>query len=215
MENSPNEKPDKTFDVLWSKSLDSEKVPPKTLKGRLYYALNFPSRIFSKQRLLTKMLENEIAAVHGQLVGLKILEPGSGTGVISTHLSYRGAEVYLLDISENALKLSKKIPGYGNNRKLIHASMFEIPFANETFDVVWNEGVLEHFSEEQQVAALREYSRVLKSSGLMVLVVPKEGSPFYQAGAKRAREAGIWHYGYEKPMSTLKNMVTQVEGLKI
>lgn len=215
METSPHEKPEKAFDALWKKSLDSGKIQPKTLKGRLYYALNFPSRIFSKQRLLIKMVENEIAATHGQIVGLKILEPGSGTGVITTHLSYSGADVHLLDISENALQLSKIIPCYRNNRKLIRASMFDMPFTDNTFDVLWNEGVLEHFSEEQQVAALREYTRVLKKGGLMVLVVPKDGAPFYLAGANRAREAGIWRYGYEKPMSTLKNLAIQVRDLKV
>lgn len=215
METSPHEKPEKAFDALWKKSLDSGKIQPRTLKGRLYYALNFPSRIFSKQRLLIKMVENEIAATHGQIAGLKILEPGSGTGVITTQLSYSGADVHLLDLSASALMLSKKIPCYKNNRKLIHASMFDMPFVDETFDVLWNEGVLEHFSEEQQVAALSEYSRVLKKGGLMVLVVPKEGAPFYLAGANRAREAGIWRYGNEKPMSTLKNLAIQVRDLKV
>ena len=208
------ESPEDVFDALWRRSLDSGNVLPKSFRWRLYHILNFPYNIFSKQRLLLNIVKGEIIAMYGQLKDLRILEPGFGTGVISTRLSSCGSDVHFLDISDNALKLIKKIPSY-NSRKLIRASMFEMPFVDEAFDVVWNEGVLEHFSEEQQISALKEYTRVLKRGGLMVLIVPKEGAPFYQAGARRAQEAGIWRYGYEKPMSTLKNLAERVEDLRI
>lgn len=47
-----------------------------------------------------------------------------------------------------------------------------IPFADESFDVVYHSHVLEHFSRSQAIFFLRECFRVLKPSGLLRVAVP-------------------------------------------
>ena len=47
-----------------------------------------------------------------------------------------------------------------------------IPFANDSFDVVYHSHVLEHFSRSQAVFFLRECLRVLRPGGLLRMAVP-------------------------------------------
>jgi ubiquinone/menaquinone biosynthesis C-methylase UbiE len=109
-----------------------------------------------------------------ELKGKKILEVGAGTGRDSFPLVQRGAEVYQLDYSFNSLSIMKrladeeKIPVF-----IVGGDTFCLPFHDETFDIIFHQGLLEHFRPPQAEALLKENIRVLKKDGLLLVDVPQ------------------------------------------
>lgn len=75
-----------------------------------------------------------------------------------------------LDISKRGLeeyaRLHPDVPA------LIHGSIFDIPAENGSFDGIFNLGVMEHFFEDQIVAILKEFNRILRPGGSIVLYWP-------------------------------------------
>lgn len=96
---------------------------------------------------------------------LKILNLGCGTGDDLNVLSQFG-EVYLVDINPQALKL---IPDNGPAKKIL-ADACELPFADNSFDVIICLDVFEHIANDK--IATRECHRLLKPAGRLVASVP-------------------------------------------
>jgi len=134
----------------------------------------------------------------------KILEAGSGSGRISLKVAEKGAKVFLLDYSESAVTLSKRNSSKKKIKsEIVRASIFNIPFKENVFDIVWNAGVLEHFSEEKQIKALEEMRAVCKKKGKIITMNPYVRAYFYRLGKWYAKRTGKWEVGYEKPIKTL------------
>lgn len=94
----------------------------------------------------------------------KIIESGSGTGVLSTYMASIDFDVIGIDIDENILKLSKKISkNYSSKNKpvFLKKSIFELDYDN-TFDVSFSNGVLEHFSDEEIITTLKQQMKIAK-----------------------------------------------------
>lgn len=54
-------------------------------------------------------------------------------------------------------------------------------FPNQSYDLVFNAGVIEHYTFEERIALLKSYSRILKDQGIMVLAVPNHYCLPYRA----------------------------------
>jgi ubiquinone/menaquinone biosynthesis C-methylase UbiE len=52
-----------------------------------------------------------------------------------------------------------------------------MPFKKNSFDVVWNQGVLEHF--KNPVPAMKEMYRVTKNGGYVIIYIPAFLSPLH------------------------------------
>ena len=92
------------------------------------------------------------------------LDVGCGTGKNMEELSSFG-EVWGVDISDEALSFCKK-------RGLTHIKKGEaenLPFNDDTFDVVCALDVLEHVDDK---LAVKEIKKVLKDDGFIVITVP-------------------------------------------
>lgn len=96
---------------------------------------------------------------------LKILDGGCGTGLLAKKLEKYG-KVEAVDINTEALKFAKK---RGVKTKL--ASVARLPFKENIFDLVVSVDVIYHKEVDDQ-EALREFFRVLKPGGRLVLRVP-------------------------------------------
>ena len=108
----------------------------------------------------------------GPVEELRILEVGAGTGRDSLALAKAGAQVYILDYSEESLKITNTLalqaPG---NLHLVQGNAFNSPFPNETFDIVFHQGLAEHFKEP--LPLLKENARLLKKGGFCLCDVPQ------------------------------------------
>ena len=135
----------------------------------------------------------------------KILSAGCGRGVIDYWLiKVFGFHITFLDYSEQCIKnLHKSLKDVNKNLYVIsHASIMDIPFPDKTFDLVWNEGVLEHFSLREYNKALSEMTRVSKN---WVLVdVPNANCKPYVLAKTWLEKHQLWGYGHENPRKTQK-----------
>jgi SAM-dependent methyltransferase len=99
--------------------------------------------------------------------GKKLLDVACGGGYFLKKAEEAGVQCYGLDISEEALKIAKKITSYS---KLVCADGESIPFKDEFFDYVTNLGSLEHFLNPEK--GLKEMKRVLKENGKALILLP-------------------------------------------
>lgn len=135
----------------------------------------------------------------------RILEAGCGTGQTLSLLSSRH-ETTGLDISSAALRLACQKCG---NATL--GSIFDIPFRDDSFDLVYNSGVIEHFPEPTNVAAIQEMARVTKPSGFVIIIVPNTLCLWYMVGKYIALMMKNFEFGYEEDYtpSRLKNVAAR------
>jgi SAM-dependent methyltransferase len=141
----------------------------------------------------------------GDPSGRKVLEAGSGTGKISLRLAMDGAFVTLVDYSSNALEQS----GFAFRQKdctgqFVLADIRSIPLRENTFDLTWSSGVLEHFSLNDKVKILKEMARVTKPDGIVLVLVPNSRCLVYRMGKAYAESQGTWRYGHEVPVESLR-----------
>ncbi|MBK8092720.1 MAG: glycosyltransferase [Verrucomicrobiaceae bacterium] len=110
------------------------------------------------------------SAVHRHFKeGSSLLHAGCGSGQVDVVLQ-RVMELTAVDISTGALALYAR-----NNHHaaaIQHGTIFQLPFAEATFDGVYNLGVMEHFTSEEIQAILTEFHRVLKPGGKVLLFWP-------------------------------------------
>ena len=97
-----------------------------------------------------------------------ILDVGGGMGrlslALSKSLNYR---IILTDISVDMLKLALKPAGRLNNMSIFNTDAHQLPFRKNSFDVVVGLDLFCHL--ERPTLALREFNRVLKNQGLLII----------------------------------------------
>lgn len=97
-----------------------------------------------------------------------MLEGGCGMGTYVTYYAARGFKVVGLDFAQKTLNdLKMRQPQLA----LCGGDVSRLPFADETFDLYYSGGVVEHF-EGGAEESLREARRVLKGDGVMLISVP-------------------------------------------
>jgi len=112
---------------------------------------------------LNKILKEEFKE------GSKLLHAGSGTGEVDRDIIQK-YNITALDISGEALKLYEI--NNGKKARILHADIFDIPLKSSAFDGVYNLGVMEHFTKDDDIKILKELGRVLKKNGKVVLFWP-------------------------------------------
>ncbi|NPV29186.1 MAG: class I SAM-dependent methyltransferase [Firmicutes bacterium] len=151
----------------------------------------------------------------GSPAGLKILEAGSGSGRISLRLACNGANVILVDYSEKAILLAQKaFKAKDCSAEFILADITELPLADQSVDISWNSGVLEHFSTSQQIEVLKEMKRVTKQGGKIISFNPNARCLPYRVGKYVAEITGSWPYGIENPVTTL-SAICEKAGIRL
>lgn len=94
---------------------------------------------------------------------LQALDVGCGGGFLSNFLAKEGLSVTGIDLSESSLAIARR-KDETQSVIYVRANAYEMPFENESFDVVTSTDFLEHVEDPKRV--LREVARCLKTGGL-------------------------------------------------
>ncbi len=137
----------------------------------------------------------EITRALPELRGRHVLEVGAGTGREGHELARRGAWVASLDFSPEALRLSRQI---SRQARLVRGNALATPVADGTFDLVYHQGLLEHFRDP--LPLLRENHRVLRPGGLVLVDVPQKFH-IYTLLKHTLMAADHWFAGWETQFS--------------
>jgi len=112
--------------------------------------------------------------------GSKVLEIGCGTGHILTYVSkVKNADAYGIDLSPEAEKVVNQFEE--KNGSKVHFMVgdgFAVPYPENSFDVVFSEGVIEHFTVDETRKMVEEHVRVCKKNGLVIISVPNKYNIF-------------------------------------
>lgn len=97
------------------------------------------------------------------------LEAGCGTAESSRALEGDGRRKLGVDLSLGALASARRtVPEF----RLLQADIRRLPVRDTSVDGLWNLGVMEHFLEPDGDEVLREFARVLRPGGHVVLFWP-------------------------------------------
>ena len=130
------------------------------------YLYNLEERFwwFVAMRHITDTIVGQDLKAHS----LDILDAGCGTGYNIQHYESLGHRVFSFDVSSDALAGVRK----RGVRKICQASVTQIPYRSETFDLVFSFEVVDQLDPIGAAEAIREMHRVLKPGGGLYIRVP-------------------------------------------
>ncbi|MBI4417847.1 MAG: methyltransferase domain-containing protein [Ignavibacteriales bacterium] len=135
------------------------------------------------------------------LGGARVLEIGAGTGRDSFPVAEAGADVYQLDYSSNSLLILKRLAEARSlATTVVGGDAFQLPFRDNTFDIVFHQGLLEHFRKPFAESLLREHVRVLRAGGLLLVDVPQRYH-LYTIAKHILIAINKWFAGWERSFS--------------
>ena len=107
------------------------------------------------------------------------LEAGCGIGTDAARFARAGARYTGVDTSNAALDLARRRFELEDlEGRFVEASILDLPFADETFDLVYSHGVIHHVEDTQR--AVDEFWRVLRPGGTALVMVYHRGSLNYR-----------------------------------
>jgi ubiquinone/menaquinone biosynthesis C-methylase UbiE len=114
-----------------------------------------------------------------KLKNKKVLEIGCGTGAHSLLFAFYQAKIHVTDITEKRIDSAKKLinllPSKNAKFKLCDAE--NIPYEDNTFDIVYSNGVLHHTYNITK--AIEEIKRVLRPGGEAIIMLYAKNSFLY------------------------------------
>ncbi|MGK7873267.1 MAG: class I SAM-dependent methyltransferase [Xenococcaceae cyanobacterium] len=135
--------------------------------------------------------------------GKKILEIGVGAGTDHLQWARAGAECYGVDLTDAAIETTRtrlEIYGFQSNLQRIDAE--KLPFADESFDLVYSWGVIHHTEYPELI--IQEIKRVLKPGAVFIgMMYGRHSAAAFKYWVKYALLKGkpwhsfadvIWHH---------------------
>lgn len=124
-----------------------------------------------------------------------VMEVGAATARDSVVLAENGAVSVALDYSHEALRLAGEAAERAGVRLLlVCGDALALPFKKDSIDLVFHQGVLEHFRDPELL--LNENSRVLKRDGTVLVDVPQTFH-VYTVIKKTLIAFNAWFAGWE------------------
>lgn len=123
--------------------------------------------------------------------GKNVLEIGLGQGADSEQIIKRGANWSGLDLTSESINrvktrlLLRKLPF----ESIKQGSVLEIPFDDNSFDIVFSHGVLHHVPDIQK--AQKEIHRILKANGELIIMLYSKWSLNYLISIGIVRRIGL------------------------
>jgi len=145
---------------------------------------------------------------------VNILEIGCGTAIDSYYIADKTqANVWAIDISNRAIKVADRVGRYfGSKVNLKVADALKTDFKEGFFDLIFSQGVIEHF--KNPIPIMKEQTRLLCDKGYLIIDVPQKYN-IYALYRRLLTIMGKWPYGWERGYTAfeLRKLGRQV-GLK-
>jgi 2-polyprenyl-3-methyl-5-hydroxy-6-metoxy-1,4-benzoquinol methylase len=110
--------------------------------------------------------------------GARLLEVGCGMGTDLLQFARGGAHVTGVDLTQRSIQISQQhLDIYGERGDFAISDGESLPFGDESFDVVYSNGVLHHTPDT--AGAVREVHRVLRPGGQARVMLYHRGSAAY------------------------------------
>ena len=123
--------------------------------------------------------------------GKKVLEIGLGQGADGEQIVRRGGVYSGVDLTDEAIRRTQmrfELKGLAFDT-IERASALEMPFADNSFDIVFSHGVLHHIPEIGR--AQREIARILRPDGRLIIMLYAKWSLNYLLAIKVFRRLGL------------------------
>ncbi|PIP24089.1 MAG: hypothetical protein COS25_02545 [Candidatus Nealsonbacteria bacterium CG02_land_8_20_14_3_00_37_10] len=154
--NESNQLPkEKTWNHFWKENTNSR----------------FTKKSWSKTRMM-KLLNGIVKE------NMNVLDAGSGSGFFSNYFISKGCNVYALDYSEDALEITKRLTD-NRARAYLKENLLDKSFGEryeKKFDIIFSDGLFEHFSKEDQEEIMSNFKKIKKPSGIIATFVPNKYS---------------------------------------
>lgn len=158
------------------KEKTKEIILPEAKDWNNYWSLEqtkkFTKVSWSKKRV-SRVLQPYVS------VGKRALDAGCGSGFFSQYFCNNGMQTTALDYSQSALDIAKeKTNGRAQIVKadLVKENLEKI--VRTKFEIIFSDGLLEHFSIEDQDKIVSNWFKVLADDGVLVTFVPNRWSPW-------------------------------------
>ena len=144
--------------------------------------------------------------------GAKILEAGCGSGEGIAVLADKNRTAIGLDLSEEALARTSS----HEYVTAVKGDILDLPFPDNTFDLVFNSGVIEHYRYPGNIRQVKEMARVTKKGGEILISVPNSLCLWYILVKKILLIFKAWKFGYEESYTPARlKKVAKKAGLRI
>lgn len=142
--------------------------------------------------------------------GAKVLEAGCGVSSLPFLWNAFGGEVTAADVDEKSISLMRQFQedGYFGADRKIHTRVCDIadlPFADNSFDVVVSTSVLEHLPYPNYLLAVSELYRVLKKGGTLIMTCDVTAG----SGSKRRAEGAFSASDIKSILSAFKDQLVE------
>lgn len=137
----------------------------------------------------------------GNLHGKHVLEYGCGLGIFSVLLATSGAKVTAFDLSPASIAVTRKramLNEVDDNIQLSVSAGENLPFADESFDIIFGKAILHHLDVK---LGCRELYRVLKPGGKAVFAEPMGMNPLLNIAREHVPYPGKNPRGADRPLN--------------
>ncbi len=157
------------------KSIEESKDKTQNFYDRIADVHNLAMKINGYRDSVAKYLQSLDLNLNSESL---VLDAGSGTGIVTLGFYAAGfhpKKTFALDLSFNSLEISRE--QFTKDKKTdeinicaVQGNILQLPFADETFDLIITCGVLEYVSLDD---GLKEFARVLKKDAKLVMIPVK------------------------------------------
>ena len=140
-----------------------------------FWGLNRKSRFTQKSWSKIRIMKLLDRLLHP---GMAVLDAGCGSGFFSNYFLSRGCRVHTLDYSETALEVARLVTE-NRSESYLQENLLDPSFGDrckEKFDLIFTDGLFEHFSDADQKIILNNFKKTKTHGGTIATFVPNRYS---------------------------------------
>jgi SAM-dependent methyltransferase len=131
------------------------------------------------------------------------LEVGYGAGALQLVLAGSVGELHGIDLDADPQVVAHLLAARGQTAHLVKGSVYELPYEDRSFDLVFSFSVFEHLHDYPK--ALREVARVLRPGGVFLLGMPSV-NPMMEVGFRLIGFKGIDDHHVTTPEAVARGL---------